>query len=66
MLLTHERPLGAMGGAGRIPLAAIRREAARLGFDDEDAEDQLVRMLWKMDDVYLEWLDEEMKRKLKK
>ena len=60
-VLANDRPMGAMGGAGRIPLASIRRDAARFGFDDEDAEETLARMMWAMDDVYLAWLDEEQR-----
>jgi hypothetical protein len=57
-VLANDRPMGAMGGAGRIPLASIRRDATRFGFDGEDAEETFARMMWAMDDVYLAWLDE--------
>jgi hypothetical protein len=57
-VLANDRPMGAMGGAGRIPLASIRRDAARFGFDGEDAEETFARMMWAMDDVYLAWIDE--------
>ena len=60
-VLANDRPLGAVGGAGRIPLASIRRDAARFGFDGEDAEETFARMMWTMDDVYLAWLDEKQR-----
>ena len=56
--LTSDRPMGAMGGAGRIPWSVIDRYAERNLFDDVD---QLSRILWAMDDVYLEWMAEQAK-----
>ena len=58
--LTSDRPLGAMGGAGRIPFSKIQDYADRNGFEDADL---LARMLWAMDDVYLPWLAEQIKSK---
>lgn len=58
--LTSDRPLGAMGGAGRIPYSVIERYAETHLFDDAD---QLARMLWAMDDVYLAWMAEQAKSK---
>lgn len=49
--------MGAMGGAARIPWTSIERYAATRGFDD----DLLARMMWAMDGVYLEWLNEKQK-----
>lgn len=46
-----------MGGASRIPWSSIERYAISRGFDDE----LLSRMIWSMDDVYLEWLAEKQK-----
>lgn len=63
--LTNDRPMGALGGAGRIPLASIRRDAVRYGFGDEDAEETFTRMMWAMDDVYLAWLDEKQRESSK-
>jgi hypothetical protein len=57
-LLSSERQLGAMGGAGRIPFGSIDRYASQNLFDDEIV---LSRMLWAMDDVYLEWMAEKQK-----
>ncbi len=51
--------MGAMGGAGRIPLSVITRYAEKNLFEDEQ---HLARMLWAMDDVYLEVLAERSKR----
>lgn len=56
--LSADRPLGAMGGAGRIPWRSIRDHAADCGFADPE---QLARMLWAMDGVYLKWLADEQK-----
>lgn len=55
--LTHDRQMGAMGGASRIPWSSIERYADSRGFDDEI----LARMCWAMDDVYLELLAEKQK-----
>jgi hypothetical protein len=60
--LTADRPLGALGGAGRIPWSAIDRYAERNHFEDVDL---LARMLWAMDDVYLAWVAEKAKSKTK-
>jgi hypothetical protein len=57
-LLSADRPLGAMGGAGRIPWSSIARYAAANLFEDAEL---LARMLWAMDAVYLEWLTEKQK-----
>jgi hypothetical protein len=58
----HQRP--ADGGDGRrIPLASMRRDATRFGFDGEDAEETFARMMWAMDDVYLAWLNEEQRER---
>lgn len=56
--LTHDRQLGAMGGAGRIPWSSIDVYADKHGFD----ADLLSRMMWAMDDVYLVWLGEQQKK----
>jgi hypothetical protein len=56
--LTSDRPMGAMGGAGRIPWSVIDRYAERNLFDDSD---HLARILLVMDDVYLTWLADEAK-----
>lgn len=56
--LSSERPMGAMGGAGRVPWSKIVEYAAKNLFDDEDV---LSRMIWAMDDIYLEWLAEKQK-----
>ncbi|HEX4302830.1 MAG TPA: hypothetical protein VHZ78_08550 [Rhizomicrobium sp.] len=58
-LLTTDRPLLAMGGAGRIPWSSIERYAARNGVEDARL---LARMLWAMDVVYLDWLADQVKR----
>jgi hypothetical protein len=58
--LSSDRPMGAMGGAGRIPWSVIDRYAEKNLFDDTD---QLARMLWAMDDVYLSWMAEQSKRR---
>lgn len=58
-LLTNDRPLGAMGGAGRIPWSSIERYAEKHLFDDAEI---LARMMWAMDGVYLEWLAEKQKK----
>jgi hypothetical protein len=58
--LTTDRPMGAMGGAGRIPWSVIDRYAERNLFEDSD---HLARMLWAMDGVYLEWMADEAKAK---
>ena len=58
-VLTHDRPIGAMGGAGRIPWSSIARFAETHLFDDDVL---LSRMMWGMDDVYLEWLTEKQKK----
>lgn len=55
--LSSVRPLGAFGGAGRIPFDVIDVYADRHGVD----ADQLSRMLWAMDEVYLPWLSEQQK-----
>lgn len=57
-ILSADRPLGAMGGAGRIPFSSIDRYAEKNLFDDPE---QLSRMLWAMDSVYLTWLSEKQK-----
>lgn len=56
--LSSERQFGSMGGASRIPWSSIERYAANRLFDDEDV---LARMIWAMDEVYLEWLNEKQK-----
>ncbi|MBN9022167.1 MAG: hypothetical protein J0H08_08760 [Rhizobiales bacterium] len=56
--LSADRPMGSMGGAGRIPRRSIRDYADDWDFADVD---QLARMLWAMDDVYLKWLADEQK-----
>lgn len=60
--LTRDRPLGAMGGAGNIPWSSIERYASHDGFD----ADVLARMMWAMDDVYLGWLADQMKKPTEK
>lgn len=55
--LSSDRPLGAMGGAGRIPWRSIRDYAEDWLFD----VDRLERMLKAMDEVYLSWLADEQK-----
>jgi hypothetical protein len=47
-----------MGGAGRIPWSTVDQYAEKNQFDDAAL---LARMLWAMDDVYLEWLAEKQK-----
>lgn len=56
-LLSADRPFGAMGGAGRIPWRSIRDHADDYWFDAE----QLARLLWAMDGVYLDWLSDRQK-----
>jgi hypothetical protein len=56
--LSSDRPLGAMGGAGRIPGSLIENYAEKNQFEDAEL---LARMMWAMDDVYLEWLAEKQK-----
>ena len=58
--LTYDRPMGAMGGAGRIPGSVIDLYAERNLFEDTDL---LARMLWAMDDVFLAVMAERSKRK---
>lgn len=57
-LLSSDRPLGAMGGAGRIPWSTIDQYAEKNLFEDAAV---LARMLWAMDDEYLTWLAEKQK-----
>jgi hypothetical protein len=58
--LTSDRPMGAMGGAGRIPFSVIDRYAEKNLFEDTEL---LARMLWAMDDVFLTHLVEQSKRR---
>lgn len=57
-ILTNDRQMGAMGGASRIPWASIANYAENYGFQDEFV---LSRLLWGMDEVFLEWLAEKQK-----
>lgn len=51
--LSSDRPLGAMGGAGRIPFTAIDRWARRFGVDDPDAFDRLMTFVGALDATFL-------------
>ena len=56
--LTHDRQMGAMGGAGGIPWTAIDRYADRHEIDDFDQFKTVIKAL---DGVYLEHVGEKMK-----
>ncbi len=58
--LTHDRQMGAMGGAGGIPWTAIDRYADRHEIDDFDTFKTVLKAL---DSVYLEHVGEKMKTK---
>jgi hypothetical protein len=57
--LSSDRQFGAMGGASRIPWSSIDDYAEKHLFEDSGI---LARMIWAMDDVYLEWLSEKQKK----
>lgn len=61
MTLKGDRPMGALGGAGRIPWSSINAYALRYGIDGEDFE-HLVHMIDAMDDVFLGWLAERQEK----
>lgn len=58
--LTHDRQMGAMGGAGGIPWTAIDAYADRHEVEDFDTFKAVLKAL---DGVYLEHVAETMKRK---
>lgn len=58
--LTHDRQMGAMGGAGGIPWTAIDRYADRHEIDEFDTFKTVLKAL---DGVYLEHVGEKMKAK---
>lgn len=47
-----------MGGAGRVPWSSIERYAENHHLEEPRV---LARMIWAMDDVYLQWLSEKQK-----
>lgn len=57
-MLSTERPLGAFGGAGRIPFSALDRWAARFGVVDLDAFERLQVLIEALDVEYLKLLAE--------
>jgi hypothetical protein len=51
--LTADRQIGAMGGVGVIPFGAIDAYARRFGVVDPDDFRRLLRVIRKLDDVYV-------------
>lgn len=61
--LSSSRPNGGLGGLGVIPFEALDRYATRIGIDDLDAFDDLLRFVRALDDVYLDWAADEAGRR---
>jgi len=64
--LSTDRPFGAMGGAGRIPWSVIAGYVDRRFPRDLEMTERYARILWSMDDIYLQWLAEQQKANEKK
>lgn len=58
--LRHDRPVGALGGAGHIPFAAIDRYAQRMEIAGTGFQ-MLFDIVSAVDDEYIDWLDEREK-----
>lgn len=56
--LSGDRPMGAMGGVGKIPFLALDAFARRFGVSSIDDFEKFLSVLGRMDAVYLDWLKE--------
>jgi len=63
-ILSGDRQIGAMGGAGPIPFTSIDRYAAREGIEGEDF-DELLHFLRHLDGIYLKWAAAEAEKRAK-
>ena len=61
--LSPGRPQTGLGGPAPIPFDTVDRYAARFGFDDPDAFDDLLRFLRALDEEYLTWAAGETERR---
>ncbi|CAN2532530.1 hypothetical+protein [Methylocapsa aurea] len=60
--LTGDRPLGALGGVGRIPFTSIDAYAARFRSGDLDDFERFETLLRRIDEAYLAWVAEQSKK----
>lgn len=59
--LSPERPLGAMGGVGYIPRAAIKEYARDCGIEGLDDVERFIWLIRQMDGAYIEYSNEKSK-----
>jgi hypothetical protein len=64
--ISSDRPIGAMGGIGSIPFAAIDRYASRYGIDGRDEFDRFHTLIKRLDAVFIATANEKAAEEAKK